>query len=127
LIEPGIVLSALVPGGEQFFQHHRHLDAIRRGQRIELQRVLADLQFLVMGRAGDRPVDVGEAAAIALFPFPHLGGLVAGGKIVFRREAGVISHEIGSLLVRNVSPNHIGRRSNNCSRRQPRGAAVKIP
>lgn len=47
----------------------------RRGimrERIQLQRVLADGQLLLVGRAGDRTVDLGEAPAALGVPRPDL-------------------------------------------------------
>jgi hypothetical protein len=50
LDQPGVVLRALVAERQQLFEHHRDLDAVRRRQRIELQRMASDRQFLVVGR-----------------------------------------------------------------------------
>src|SRR6266487_3674395 len=77
--QPGIVFRALVPEREQLFQHDRHFHAVRRGQRIELQGMFADRQFLVMGRACDRTVDGGETTAVLLVPGPDLWRHVFGG------------------------------------------------
>src|SRR5581483_5935927 len=85
LDQPGVVFRALVAGGEQLLEHHGDLDAVRRCQRVELERMLADRQLLVMGRAGNRPVDGGEAAAALLVPGPDFWGLVA---VVGRRRVG---------------------------------------
>ena len=83
LDQPGVVFRAGMAEGEQLFEHDRDLDAVGRAERVELQRVAADRQFLLMRRAGDRPVDVGETAAVVLVPGPDLG----------RRVFGCISHE----------------------------------
>jgi hypothetical protein len=40
--------APLWPSGQQLFQHHRDLHAVGRAQRIQLQRVLAHRQFLVV-------------------------------------------------------------------------------
>jgi hypothetical protein len=40
--QPGIVFGARMAGGQQLLQHDRDLLAVRRGQRIQLQRMLAD-------------------------------------------------------------------------------------
>ena len=73
--EPGVVLGVL-PEREQLLEHHRDLDAVGRAQRVELETVLAARQLLVVRRAGDRAVDVGEAAATLLVPGPDLRRLV---------------------------------------------------
>jgi hypothetical protein len=78
LDQPGVVLGALVTQRQQLLEHDRDLLAIRGAQRIELQRMLADRQFLLAGRAGDRPVDVGEPAPAGLVPGPDLGRDVLG-------------------------------------------------
>ncbi len=46
------------------------LDAVRRAERIELQRVFTHGQFLVMGRAGDGAVGAGKTPLLLAFPFP---------------------------------------------------------
>lgn len=101
LDQPRIIVCALVAGGQQFFQHDRDLLAIRRRQRIKLQRVLANRQFLVMGGAGDRAVDIGELAAIALAPGPDLGRFISGGEII---GGGIFGHENVSLFVSGGHP-----------------------
>ena len=82
LDQPGVVFGAAVAGSQELFQHDRHLDAVRRRQGIELQRMLADRQLLVMGRAGDGTVDAGELAAAFLVPGPDGG----------RRVVGIVGH-----------------------------------
>ena len=37
--------------------------AVRSAERVQLQGMLSDWQFLVVGRPGDGAVDVGESAA----------------------------------------------------------------
>ncbi|MNL39025.1 hypothetical protein D3C87_1612780 [compost metagenome] len=96
LDQPGIIFGALVASGQQFFQHDRDLLAIRRCQRIKLQRMFADRQFLVMGGTGDRAIDIGELAAITLVPGPDLGHFISGGKIIC---GGVLGHKNQSLCV----------------------------
>src|SRR3546814_9327649 len=64
----------------------RYLLPIGRGEGIELEYVLADRQFPVMGRPGDRPVDVGEGAPAFLVPGPDP-----------RRNIGCVGHEGVSL------------------------------
>ena len=76
--DPGVVFRAFVPGGQQLLKHHGDLDAVGRRQRIELQRMRAARQRRLMRRAGVRPVDRGERAAVLAFPFPDLGRFVGG-------------------------------------------------
>ena len=78
--QPGVVFGALVALRQQLLEHDRDLDAVRRALRIELQRVLADRQFLLVLRAGGRAVDVGEAAhrLLGLFQDQTLGGVYSG-------------------------------------------------
>ena len=73
---PGVVLGVGHPQLQQFLEQDGDLHAVGRGQRIQLERVLAARQLLVMGRAGDGPVDAGEGAAVALVPGPDAGGNV---------------------------------------------------
>src|SRR3546814_7537044 len=51
----------------------RDLLAVRRGERVELQRVLAHGELFLVGGAGDRSIDVGKGAAAGLLPGPDLG------------------------------------------------------
>lgn len=84
LDQPGIIFRAPVAKRQQLFQHDGDLDPVGGGQGIELQRMFADRQVLVMGRAGYRPVDAGELTAIGLFPGPD-----------FWRGVGGVTHEAG--------------------------------
>ena len=77
--QPGVVLGACVTALEQLLEHDRDLDPVWGTHRIELKRMLAGGQRLVVGRAGDRPVDVGETTAVLPIPGPHLGRDVLGG------------------------------------------------
>ncbi|KEH12832.1 hypothetical protein GY15_17545 [Delftia sp. 670] len=61
--QPGVVLGAAMAQRQQLLQHDGDLHAVGRGQRIQLQRLLPHRQCLVVGRPGDRAVDVGEGAA----------------------------------------------------------------
>ena len=79
LDQPGVVLGAVVAERQQLLEHDGDLLAVRRAERIELHRMLADRQLLVVRRAGDRAVDVGEAAAVGLVPGPDLGRDIIGG------------------------------------------------
>src|SRR5699024_10850089 len=69
LDQPGVVLSVRKPLRQQLLEHHRGLDAIGRGQRIQLVRMLPHRQYLVVGRAGDGAVDIGKLTPV-LVPFP---------------------------------------------------------
>jgi hypothetical protein len=75
---PGVILRAVVTSLEQFLEHDRRFLAVGGRQRIELQRVLSDRQVLLVRRAGDRPIDVGELAAARAFPGPHLRRHIVG-------------------------------------------------
>ena len=68
--QPGVIFGAGVAERQQLLQHHRDLHAVRRAERIELQRMAADRQLLVVRGPGDGAVDVGEAAAVGLVPGP---------------------------------------------------------
>jgi hypothetical protein len=41
LYGPGVVLRRLVTECEQLLEHHRHLHAVGRGERVDLERMLA--------------------------------------------------------------------------------------
>src|SRR5438876_6134386 len=58
---------------EELLQHHGHLHAVGRGERVELHRVRADRELLVVRGAGSRPVDVGETPSARAIPLPDLG------------------------------------------------------
>ena len=80
LDQPGVVFGAGMAGGQQFLEQDSDLLAVGRAQGIELKRMLADRQCLVVRRAGDGPVDVGEAPAIGLVPDPDLRWRVVGNR-----------------------------------------------
>ena len=77
--QPRVVLCPAVAQRQQLFQHHGHLHAIGRGQRIQLQRMPPHGQFLVVRGTGDGPVDAGELAAVFFVPLPDGGRGVGGG------------------------------------------------
>ena len=77
--EPGVVLRLLDAERQELLQQDRHLHAVRRPEGVELQRMLADGELLLVGGAGDGPVDAGEAAAALGFPLPDFGWDVLGG------------------------------------------------
>src|SRR4051812_49232168 len=60
---PCVIFGVLVTLCEQLLEHDCDLLAVRSGERIELEWMLADRQVLVVGRAGDRAIDTGELAA----------------------------------------------------------------
>ena len=84
--QPGVIFGTAVTGCEQLFQQDCHFHTIWRAERIKLDRMLADGQFLVMRWSGNRPVDIGKGTAIALFPGPDLWRDIACGEVQFGRE-----------------------------------------
>ena len=70
--EPGIVLGSLDPDRKQLLEQNRHLHPVGCSEGIELQRMLADGQLLLVGGARDRPVDAGKAPAALHVPLPDL-------------------------------------------------------
>src|ERR1700753_922088 len=52
--QPGVIFRLTMAECQQLLEHDRDLLAVRRRQRIKLERMAADWQFLLMGRAGDR-------------------------------------------------------------------------
>ena len=87
LDQPGVVFRAAVACGQQFLQHDRDLDAVRRTQGVKLERMLAYRQFLLKLGAGGRLVDAGELAAGRLFMHPD-----------FRRDVFCFAHGSYSLV-----------------------------
>src|SRR5690606_9261093 len=79
LDQPGIVLGAAVAKGKQLFEHDADVDAVERGQGIQLQRVLAHRQRLFLSRPGRRRVDAGELAARRRIVRPDLRRNVGSG------------------------------------------------
>ena len=77
--EPGVVFGAAVACRQQLLQHHRDLHAVGRAQRVELQRVPAARQLLLVRGAGDGAVDRREAAAALALPGPDFRRFVGGG------------------------------------------------
>src|SRR5690606_25451140 len=70
--EPGVVFG-VVPGRQQFLKHDGNLLPVRRRQRIELQRVLAARQLVLVRGTGNRAVGAGKGTAVFPVPRPHLG------------------------------------------------------
>ena len=70
--QPGVVLRRAMAERQEFLQHRRHLDAVGRGQRVQLQGMAADRQVLVVRRARRRAVDAREAAAGGGLPGPDV-------------------------------------------------------
>ena len=108
LDQPGIVLRALMAAGQQLFEHDRDLDAVRRAQRVELQRMAADRQLLLVLGARGRAVDVGEPASAGLAT-QTLGGVYSGVSVI-REAPGVI----GGARTPRASPHltrQVGRRA----------------
>src|SRR5258706_144953 len=71
LDQRGGVLGANVPERQQLLQHDRHFHAIWRAERVELERVAANRQILIVRGSRDRAVDAGELTAARLVPGPH--------------------------------------------------------
>jgi hypothetical protein len=67
---PGIIFGASVAEFEQLLEHDRDLLPVRRGERVELEWVLADRELCVVRRSSDRAVDGGKLAAAWLVPDP---------------------------------------------------------
>jgi len=88
----GVVLGLFLAQGEQLFEQYGHLDPVRRRQRVELEIVFADRQFLFVGGTCNRSIDLGEASAALSIPFPNFRRCVRGGfgqRKPFRVEVGV--------------------------------------
>src|SRR3546814_7944767 len=113
--EPGVVFGLLVAGGQKLLQHDRDLLAVRRAERIELQRVLADRQGLFMRGAGNRTVDAGERAATLAVPGPYLRRDIAGRQILFGRGFFEVGNENHILLLRSEE-RRVGKESVRTSR-----------
>ncbi|MCY1458384.1 hypothetical protein D9M71_757610 [compost metagenome] len=79
-----------MPQCQQLFEQDGDLHAIGGRHRIQLQRMLAHRQGLVVGGACDGAVDVGEFAAIGRLVSPDLGGNI-----------GCLAH-VTNLLVGNA-------------------------
>ena len=72
----GVIFCTFKTHRQQFFQHHSDFDAVWCGQRMQLQRVLANGQFFFTGCASYGAVDVGELSTVAFFPLPDGRGCV---------------------------------------------------
>ena len=57
-------------GGEELFEQNGDFYTVGCGEGVELEGVLADGQFALVGGAGNRAVDVGEASAAGFGPGP---------------------------------------------------------
>ena len=71
--QPGIIFRALVTQCQQLLQQHRHFHTVRRGEGVELQRVLTPRQCVVVRGTGDGPIDIGKPTTIAGLPGPYFG------------------------------------------------------
>ncbi|MND74786.1 hypothetical protein D3C80_663890 [compost metagenome] len=96
--QPGVVLGAGMPERQQLFEEDGDLHAIGRGQGIQLQRLLAHGQGLVVGRAGQRTVDVGELAARRRVVLPDP-----------RRDIGCLAHAMNLLVCSRGSCSGLAR------------------
>src|SRR6185312_3380266 len=98
--EPGVVLGALVAEREQLLEHNRDLLPVRRGERIELQRMLADGKHFLPLRTRRRSVDRLELAAVRLVPDPDFRGHVVGrGRHGHTRVRDEVRREAGRLPI----------------------------
>ena len=77
LDEPRVVLGAGVTRREELLEQDGHLHAVRRRERIELQRMLPDRELFLVGRSCNGAIDAGETTAAFLVPGPDLRGRVA--------------------------------------------------
>src|SRR5690606_29236571 len=68
--QPGVVFRLAEAGLQQLLEHDGDLDPVGRGQRIQLQRMLATRQLTLVGGPGNGPVDAGKLAAVVLVPGP---------------------------------------------------------
>ena len=68
------VIVGLMTCGEKLFEHHSDFHAVGGGHGIELQRVIALWQRLVVGGASDWAVQLSPLAAILCVPCPDFGG-----------------------------------------------------
>ena len=74
-VDKPCIIFGVMPGCQKLFQHHSYFYAVRCRQRMQLQRMLAHWQVLVVGRACDGTVDIREASAA--FGLPDFRGGVA--------------------------------------------------
>jgi hypothetical protein len=105
LDQPGVVLRALVAERQQLLEHDRDLDAVRRAQRIELQRVRPTGSSFSCVGAGDRAVDVGEPAEGGLVRAPRpWGACIRRGAAAKHRLATRVGHCRRGRLSRAAPP-----------------------
>jgi len=76
--EPRVVFRVPDAEREKLLEQDRDLHAVGCSQGVELQRVFADGQVLVVGRSGDGPVNAGEAASAFGVPSPDFRRYVRG-------------------------------------------------
>jgi hypothetical protein len=98
---------------QQLLKHHGDLHTVRRSLGIELEGVATDWEFLVVRRAGDRPVDVREAPTVWLIPTPNFRRCIIerGGHFQNSRRAAV-AHESKARFGRTVLPEYLMSRLN---------------
>src|SRR5205085_10576481 len=70
---PGVVFGLGEPGFEQLLEQDRDFLSVGRAERVELERMLADRQLVLLARARGRAVDPGELAAVRGIVVPDLG------------------------------------------------------
>src|SRR5690606_23191416 len=112
--QPGVVFRLAEAGLQQLLEHDGDLDPVGRGQRIQLQRMLATRQLTLVGGPGNGPVDAGKLAAVVLVPGPDPGwcvGLVAHRILPFETRPGIGRREHETAYY-PLSLNESYRRSN---------------
>lgn len=72
--QPCIVLGVRITEGEKLLEQDGDFLPVWRAKRIEPEQMLTDREFLLVGCAGNRPIDVCKRAAIWLRPSPNLWG-----------------------------------------------------
>merc|ERR1712173_102165 len=89
-----VVFRARMTRFEQFLEHHCHLYAVGRRERIELEVMATHREILVLARASSRAVDAGELPAALRIGAPHFG-----------RGIGRVGQSLSPCLAGSVTPN----------------------
>src|SRR5690606_7318472 len=92
LDEPGVVFGIGVTGRQQLLQQDRDLHAIGRSERIELERMLANRQFLLVRRTGCRAIDPGKRSTVGTLRCTDFRRDVAGRTVILRRNLVFVGH-----------------------------------
>jgi len=75
--KPGVVFRALKAKRKELLEHDGDLHTVRSSQGVELQGMPSHRKFALMGRTGDRPIDVCESTSVEFVPHPDLRRLEA--------------------------------------------------